>query len=153
MDCIIRKVTDTELHPSNVKMGDGFCLIKSWKPLVPSLKEASLTGYSKISSRFLHFAMKVLVHCPYQGNNPAVSGHPSILRLFFHPSSAALLFLFSGTCLQHIWLLYSHICTGPWKEKTQSLFFSPLLVHLGSLIEPVGVDGLASRVLSTSAYI
>jgi hypothetical protein len=38
MDRIIRVAIGIELHPSNTKREDGFCLSKSWKPLIFFLK-------------------------------------------------------------------------------------------------------------------
>jgi hypothetical protein len=46
MDCIIKEVAEIKLHPNNMKKEDGFCLITSWKPLISTLKKASLTGFS-----------------------------------------------------------------------------------------------------------
>jgi hypothetical protein len=42
MDRIVRETIEIELHPYNIKRERGFCLSKSWKPLIGSLK---LTGY------------------------------------------------------------------------------------------------------------
>jgi hypothetical protein len=39
MDCIIMEAIDIELHPNNMKKETGFCLNKSWKPLICSLKK------------------------------------------------------------------------------------------------------------------
>jgi hypothetical protein len=36
---IIREAIETELHPNNMNRGGGFCLSKSWKPLICSLKK------------------------------------------------------------------------------------------------------------------
>jgi hypothetical protein len=38
MECIIREVTEIELHPNNMKR-EGFSLMRAWKPLVQTLKE------------------------------------------------------------------------------------------------------------------
>jgi hypothetical protein len=38
MDCIIREVTEIELHSNSRNREDGFCLSKSWEPLICSLK-------------------------------------------------------------------------------------------------------------------
>jgi hypothetical protein len=42
---IIREVTETELHLNNMNREDGFCLRKSWKPLISSLKELRRTPF------------------------------------------------------------------------------------------------------------
>jgi hypothetical protein len=42
MDRIFREAIEIELHPYNIKREGGFCLSKSWKPLIGSLK---LTGH------------------------------------------------------------------------------------------------------------
>jgi hypothetical protein len=39
MDRIIREETEIELHPNNIKREDGFCLNKTLKPLICSLKD------------------------------------------------------------------------------------------------------------------
>jgi hypothetical protein len=39
VDCVIREVNVIELHPNNMNMEDGFCLNKSWKPPICSLRE------------------------------------------------------------------------------------------------------------------
>jgi hypothetical protein len=37
MDCIVKKATETKLHPYTINREGGFCLSKSWKPLIGSL--------------------------------------------------------------------------------------------------------------------
>jgi hypothetical protein len=39
MDRIVREATEIELHPNDVNREVGFCLSKSWKPLICSLKK------------------------------------------------------------------------------------------------------------------
>jgi hypothetical protein len=38
MDGIVRNAIEIELHPYNIDREGGFCLSKSWKPLIGSLK-------------------------------------------------------------------------------------------------------------------
>jgi hypothetical protein len=38
MDRIVREAIEIELHPYNINRDGGFCLSKSWKPLIGSLK-------------------------------------------------------------------------------------------------------------------
>jgi hypothetical protein len=38
VDHNVREVIEIELHPYNIKREGGFCLSKSWKPLIGSLK-------------------------------------------------------------------------------------------------------------------
>jgi hypothetical protein len=39
MDRIIREPTEIELHPNDMNREDGFCISKSWKPLICCLKD------------------------------------------------------------------------------------------------------------------
>jgi hypothetical protein len=39
MDRIVREAIEIELHPNNINREVGFCLSKSWKPLICSLKK------------------------------------------------------------------------------------------------------------------
>jgi hypothetical protein len=39
MDCIIREATEIRFHPNNKNTENGFCLSKSWKPLISNLKD------------------------------------------------------------------------------------------------------------------
>jgi hypothetical protein len=41
MALIVREVIEIELHPYNINREGGFCLDKSWKPLISSLKSFS----------------------------------------------------------------------------------------------------------------
>jgi hypothetical protein len=38
MDRIVREAIEIELHPYSINREGGFCLSKSWKPLIGSLK-------------------------------------------------------------------------------------------------------------------
>jgi hypothetical protein len=38
MDCIVREAIEIELRPYSINRERGFCLSKSWKPLIGSLK-------------------------------------------------------------------------------------------------------------------
>jgi hypothetical protein len=38
MDRIVREAIEIELHPYNINREDGFCLSKSWTPLIGSLE-------------------------------------------------------------------------------------------------------------------
>jgi hypothetical protein len=39
LDHIIREVIEIKHHPNNMNRENGFCLSKSWKPLISSLKD------------------------------------------------------------------------------------------------------------------
>jgi hypothetical protein len=38
MDCIVREAIEIELHPYDINREAGFCLSKSWNPIIGSLK-------------------------------------------------------------------------------------------------------------------
>jgi hypothetical protein len=38
MDGIVREAIEIELHPYNINREGGFCLSKSWKPLIGKIK-------------------------------------------------------------------------------------------------------------------
>jgi hypothetical protein len=38
MDRIVREAIEIEFHPYNISRKGGFCLSKSWKPLIGALK-------------------------------------------------------------------------------------------------------------------
>jgi hypothetical protein len=64
MDHTISEVTEVELNPENMKEEDGFCLSKSWKPLMCSLiyhrkppKEDSVDRFSTLPCRSTHPAL------------------------------------------------------------------------------------------------
>jgi hypothetical protein len=42
MDRIVREAIEIEIHPYNINREAGFCLNKSWKPVIGSLK---FSGY------------------------------------------------------------------------------------------------------------
>jgi hypothetical protein len=51
MDRIVREATEIELHPYNINREGGFCLSKSWKPLIGSLK---LSGHDPLGEAVPH---------------------------------------------------------------------------------------------------
>jgi hypothetical protein len=101
MDYIIREATEIDLHPKNMNRKNGFCLRKSWKTLISSLKDCTKPPSKDSLARFFTGPCKS-AHCPYQGTNPAPSGHPSTQSLSFLSSLHLLflLFLSPTTCLQ-----------------------------------------------------
>jgi hypothetical protein len=46
MNCIVREAIEIELHRNNMNREVGFCLNKSWKPLICSLKKTD-TGSTR----------------------------------------------------------------------------------------------------------
>jgi hypothetical protein len=54
MDCIVREAIEIELHPYNINREGGFCLSKSWKPLIGSLQfsghDPRTLGYTVLHS-------------------------------------------------------------------------------------------------------
>jgi hypothetical protein len=39
VDFIIRDAVEIDHHPKDIEREDGFCLSKSWKPVISSLKD------------------------------------------------------------------------------------------------------------------
>jgi hypothetical protein len=76
MDHIIKEATEIELHPKNIKREDGFCLSKSWTPLICSLKDcrepASYDSRSEFSAwpyRSMHIALIRAQNMPFLGTH------------------------------------------------------------------------------------
>jgi hypothetical protein len=46
MDRIVREAIEIELHPYNINRESDFCLSKSWKPLIGSLKLSGLDPWT-----------------------------------------------------------------------------------------------------------
>jgi hypothetical protein len=73
MDRIIREATQIELHPNNINRKDEFCLSKSSKPLICSLKDSRKppsqdcrSGFSEGPRRSVHTALSGHRLCPLQ---------------------------------------------------------------------------------------
>jgi hypothetical protein len=98
MDRIIRDAIKNELHPNNMTREDGFCLSKSWKPLISSLKV-----HRKPPSRqhiwVLREATQVHAQCPYQGTKYALFKHSSASTLMSQLSSTTSALSSPNACL------------------------------------------------------
>jgi hypothetical protein len=51
MDHIVREATEIELHPNNMSREMGFCVSKSWKPLICSLKKPDARSTRSMHAR------------------------------------------------------------------------------------------------------
>jgi hypothetical protein len=91
MDRIIREVIDIELHPNNMNREVGFCLSKSWKPLICSLKKnlRNMTpdpqGYTS-RGMACSSGMRLLGHCSH--GNLAFPFIPALACYLLDPHSA-----------------------------------------------------------------
>jgi hypothetical protein len=54
MDHIVREATEIEFHSNNMNKEVGFCLSKSWKPLICSLKKPEHDARSTRLHRSIH---------------------------------------------------------------------------------------------------
>jgi hypothetical protein len=73
---VIREVTGIVLNPNHMSRKDGFCLSKSWKPLIyllkcqkkPSLQD-SLVGFSRRPHRSMNTALTKALIAPFLGTH------------------------------------------------------------------------------------
>jgi hypothetical protein len=88
MDCIIREATKIEFHPNNMEREHGFCLRKSWKPLICSLKDHRMppshdrrSWFSVGPHRSKHTALIRAQSMPSLGTHQP---HPDVLASFHY---------------------------------------------------------------------
>jgi hypothetical protein len=104
MDRIIREVTEIELHPNNMmNREDGFCLAKSWKPLICSLRDRrkppsrdSRSGFSVGPRKSVHSNIRMdTPHLRSQGPPSDRCFYPHIImqssRLIYLPPASMLI--------------------------------------------------------------
>jgi hypothetical protein len=95
----IREATKIALHPNNMNREHGFCLSKSWKPFISSLKDC-MKSPSQGSTDGFSAGPHRLYTLPYQGTNSillsqlATCVHTGfLLGLFFDPEDGSDMFL------------------------------------------------------------
>jgi hypothetical protein len=127
MEHINRETTEIELHPNNINREDGFCLSKSWKPLICSLKDRRKPPSQDCRSGFSagpHRSMRTALIRAQTLPSPALSLHcdvPASLR-YLHCMTMTHTRLLSHTpqfpCPLHPYTsphLPSTSTTGPFK--------------------------------------
>jgi hypothetical protein len=115
MDRIVREAIETELHPNNMNREAGFCLSKSWKPLICSLKKPPEhdAGSTRLAGLCILDSSSLWLQGQCSLVSPGVSPPPITFHNLLCPPPPAPSWPSFSTDLPLSSLLISHVAHSP----------------------------------------